>query len=307
MSHEERRAAPAPPAVIAREFRYRERHRRGADLARELRPPDRTGWLASSSQARVVEYRNGQTNPATGDDARSSANAAVQDFPISRIREAGLYLQTGGPAVWSLIRRCAPHRSRRVDALYAADNPGTRPVGIEQTSLSPVRPRYRLRTADDVPAVPQGFAAVRGRQYRPDLPQFRYRAVPNPELRPEQRQRRAGLAALRRAGRRQHQPVHESSGGTHRVADQPRRRPGDRLYASVGTARAHITEVEAALQLISANGARHWPAGKPALPSPGRAVRTPAATGRSIPSIRHAACSACAMKRQRAISVREPT
>lgn len=270
-THEERRAAPpaSPPAVIAREFRYRE-SATGAELtlARELHTAAGSHRLMAGlefTEARVVEYRNGlQTNPATGVTTPTilGETLPVRDFPISRIREAGLYLQDDwrpGDGRWSLIpalRADWYQLAPRIDALYAADNPNTQPVGIEQVSLSPkFGLGYRLR--DELTMFLQYSQGFRSQPFEDvniglDLPQFRYRAVPNPELRPEQSD--SVEAGLRLSGALVAGSI---SLYTSRYRDFIESRinlgvdpaTGYTLFQSRNVARAHITGVEAALQL----------------------------------------------------------
>ena len=207
------------------------------------------------TEARVVEYRDGlQTNPATGATTRTILGEMlpVRDFPLSRIREAGLYLQDDwrpGDGRWSLIpalRADWYQLAPRIDALYAADNPNSQPVGIEQTSLSPkFGLSYRLR--DELTMFLQYSHGFRSQPFEDvniglDMPQFRYRAVPNPELRRSGAIAEAGLRFWR-AGRRQ-----------------------PSLYAS--RYRFHRSRINHASALAG------WRA---APPSPGRAARPPPA------------------------------
>lgn len=200
---EERRAAPPVAAsVIEREFRYRERIS-GAELtvAREFKAahgPHRLVAGLELSETRVVEQRNGQlTNLPDGPATNRILGEAlpVRDFPISRVRAAGLYLQDDwrpGDRRWSLIpalRADWYQLAPRVDPLYAADNPNTRPVGIEQLSLSP-KLGLGFRARDDLTLFLQYAHGFRSQPFEDvniglDLPQFRYRAIPNPDLRPE--------------------------------------------------------------------------------------------------------------------------
>ncbi|MGQ0383733.1 MAG: TonB-dependent hemoglobin/transferrin/lactoferrin family receptor, partial [Gammaproteobacteria bacterium] len=203
-THEERRAAPpaTPPLAIEREFHYRERAAGGElTLAREVLShagPHRLVGGLEFTDTRVVERRDGlQTNLATGDSTSTILGEAlpVRDFPISRIREAGLYLQDEwrpGDGHWSLIPalRADWYRlSPSVDAMYAADNPSEPPVSVEEASLSP-KIAVGLRLSESRALYLQYAHGFRSPPFDDvniglDLPQFNTRAIPNPELRPE--------------------------------------------------------------------------------------------------------------------------
>jgi hemoglobin/transferrin/lactoferrin receptor protein len=203
-THEERRAAaPAtPPLAIEREFHYRERAA-GAELtlARAFAPASGVHRLLGGleyTETRVVERRDGlQTDLLTGAATSTilGESLPVRDFPVSRIREAGIYLQDEwrpGNGRWSVIPalradwyRLAP----RVDPVYAADNPSEPPVSVEETSLSPkLGIGWRLR--EGLSLYLQYAHGFRSPPFDDvniglDLPQFNTRAIPNPDLQPE--------------------------------------------------------------------------------------------------------------------------
>jgi hemoglobin/transferrin/lactoferrin receptor protein len=203
-THEERRAVPPalPPLAIEREFRYAERVA-GAELTlgREIAAPAGPHRLLGGFEfleSRVTERRDGlQTDLATGESTTTilGESLPVRDFPISRVREAGLYLQDEwrpGDGGWSLIPALRADWYRlepEVDALYAADNPSEPPVSIEETSLSPkLGVARRLRAGMTVYLqYAHGFRAPPFDDVNIglDLPQFNVRAIPNPDLDPE--------------------------------------------------------------------------------------------------------------------------
>ncbi|MGQ0428993.1 MAG: TonB-dependent receptor domain-containing protein [Gammaproteobacteria bacterium] len=203
-THEERRGAPpaTPPLAIEREFHYRERAAGGElTLAREVRSAGGLHRLLGGlefTDTRVVERRDGlQTNLTTGATTATilGESLPVRDFPISRIREAGLYLQDEwrpGDGRWSLIPalRADWYRlSPVVDAMYAADNPNQPPVSIEEASLSP-KFAVGLRIRDGLALYLQYTHGFRSPPFDDvniglDLPQFNVRAIPNPDLEPE--------------------------------------------------------------------------------------------------------------------------
>jgi hemoglobin/transferrin/lactoferrin receptor protein len=203
-THEERRAVPPalPPLAIEREFHYVERTA-GAELTLAR------AWQASSGphrllaglefvDTRVTERRDGlQTDLDTGVSTSTilGESLPVRDFPVSRIREAGLYLQDEwrpGDGDWSLVPalradwyRLAPE----VDAMYAADNPSEPPVALEEASLSPKLGVIR-RLGDGLSLYLQYAHGFRAPPFDDvniglDLPQFNVRAIPNPDLRSE--------------------------------------------------------------------------------------------------------------------------
>jgi hemoglobin/transferrin/lactoferrin receptor protein len=203
-THEERRAVPpALPALsFDREFRYQERTT-GAELTlgRELATGTGTHVLLGGielQESRVTERRDGlQTDLATGESTSTilGESLPVRDFPISRIREAGVYLQDDwrpGGGSWSLIPAVRADWYRlepQVDAMYAEDNPSEPPVSIEETSVSPKLGVAR-RLGGGTTAYLQYAHGFRAPPFDDvniglDLPQFNVRAIPNPELRSE--------------------------------------------------------------------------------------------------------------------------
>jgi hemoglobin/transferrin/lactoferrin receptor protein len=203
-THEERRAVPPalPPLAIDREFSYDERVAGGElTLGRELGAGTGVHRLLGGVEfleRRVIQSRDGlQTNLATGQSTSTilGESLPVRDFPISRTREAGVYLQDEwrpGNGDWALIPalRGDWYRLRPgVDPLYAEDNPNEPPVSIEETSVSPKLGVAR-RFGDSTTAYLQyahGFRAPPSEDVNIglDLLQFNVRAIPNPDLESE--------------------------------------------------------------------------------------------------------------------------
>ena len=204
LTHEERRAVPpaTPPLAIERGFHYRERVA-GAEvvLARDLTTaggPHRLVGGLEFAETRVVERRDGlQTNLATGASTSTilGESLPVRDFPVTLVREAGVYVQDEwrpGDGRWSLIPALRADWYRlepSVDAMYAEDNPDSPPVGIDQGSLSP---KFGIgwRVRDEVSLFLQYAHGFRSPPFDDvniglDLPQFNVRAIPNPDLEPE--------------------------------------------------------------------------------------------------------------------------
>lgn len=203
-THEERRAVPPalPPLAIEREFSYDERVAGGElTLGRELGSGTGVHRLLGGVEfleRRVTQSRDGlQTDLATGASTSTilGESLPVRDFPISRIRELGVYFQDEwrpGSGDWSLIPALRGDWYRlepRLDALYAEDNPNEPPVSIEETSISPKLGVAR-RFGDFVTAYLQYAHGFRAPPFEDvniglDLPQFNVRAIPNPELESE--------------------------------------------------------------------------------------------------------------------------
>jgi hemoglobin/transferrin/lactoferrin receptor protein len=203
-THEERRAVPPalPPLAIEREFSYDERVTGGElTLGRELAAGAGAHRLLGGvefHELRVTQYRDGlQTNLTTGDSTSTilGESLPVRDFPVSRVRELGVYFQDEwrpGDGEWSLIpalRGDWYRLSPQVDGLYAEDNPSEPPVSIEETSVSPKLGVAR-RFGDGATAYLQYAHGFRAPPFDDvnigfDLPQFNYRAIPNPDLQSE--------------------------------------------------------------------------------------------------------------------------
>lgn len=204
LTEEERRAAPpaTPPLAIEREFHFRERAA-GAELSfagdyQTAAGPHRLVGGLELSATRVVERRDGlQTNLTTGAATSTILGEVlpVRDFPISRIEEAGLYLQDEwrpGDGRWSLIPALRADWYRLqpvVDAMYAADNTNAPPVDINQSSFSP-KLGVGWRISDRLALYLQYAHGFRSPPFDDvniglDLPLFNTRAIPNPDLEPE--------------------------------------------------------------------------------------------------------------------------
>jgi hemoglobin/transferrin/lactoferrin receptor protein len=203
-THEERRAAPpaAPPLLIEREFRYDYRVAGGeATAGREFAGASGTHRLLAGVElveTRVTQRRDGlQTNLDTGESTGTilGESLPVRDFPVSRIREAGVYVQDEwrpGGGDWAIIPALRGDWYRldpRVDAIYAEDNPSEPPVSIAEDSVSPKLGIAR-RIGAGATAYLQYAHGFRAPPFEDvnigfDLPQFNYRAIPNPDLESE--------------------------------------------------------------------------------------------------------------------------
>jgi hemoglobin/transferrin/lactoferrin receptor protein len=203
-TNEERRAAPpaAPPLAIEREFSYDSRVAGGeATVGREFDGASGMHRLLAGLEfleTRVTQHRDGvQTDLATGQSTSTilGESLPVRDFPISRIREAGVYVQDEwrpGAGAWAIIpalRGDWYRLSPEPDPLYAEDNPSEPPVSIDETSVSPKLGIAR-RMGGGTTAYLQYAHGFRAPPFDDvnigfDLPLFNYRAIPNPDLESE--------------------------------------------------------------------------------------------------------------------------
>jgi hemoglobin/transferrin/lactoferrin receptor protein len=202
---EQRAAVPprTPPVSIDRTFRYDDRTF-GAEFT-GVRAMSSGGWTHELTYGfeyawtRLEEQRNGeQTNLTTGATTRTILGETfpLRDFPTSDVTDAGLFAQDEirmDEGRWSVIpalRLNYYDLSPRPDALYRADNPHVPVVGLNDVSLSP-----KLGLTWQASASLAGFFQYSNGFRAPppedvniglELPLFNVRAVPNPDLKPEQ-------------------------------------------------------------------------------------------------------------------------
>ncbi len=204
-TYEERRAVPprAPPVQLDRRFRFQERVL-GAEFT-AVKDFERNGlshdvvYGLGLSGSRLEEMRNGtQTDLVTGATTKTILGETypLRDFPNSDVIQAGAFAQDEirfGDGRWSVIpalRVDYYDLSPKPDSLYRADNPNTPVVGLSDTSISPKLGLTR-RLGDSFSAYFQysnGFRAPPPEDVNIglDLPLLNIRAIPNPDLKPEQ-------------------------------------------------------------------------------------------------------------------------
>jgi hemoglobin/transferrin/lactoferrin receptor protein len=202
---EQRAAVPprTPPVSIDRTFRYDDRTL-GAEFT-AFRALSNGGWNheltygVEYAWTRLEELRNGeQTNLVTGATTKTILGETfpLRDFPTSDVTDAGLFAQDEirmGEGRWSVIpalRLNYYDLSPRLDSLYRADNPHVPAVGLTDVSFSP-----KLGLTWQASASLVGFFQYSNGFRAPppedvnvglELPLFNVRAVPNPDLKPEQ-------------------------------------------------------------------------------------------------------------------------
>jgi hemoglobin/transferrin/lactoferrin receptor protein len=203
VTDEQRRAAgPRTPAVaLFRQFSFDDEtlglEATGTREFERFGAAHRVVMGFEADRSRVRERRDGlQTTLATGAQTNVILGEAfpLRDFPDTVVTRAGVYLQdrleTGGRSAWIPAVRIDHYRLRpEVDAIYAEDNPRTRPVSLRQTSVSPrLGWTFALGAGATIYAqYAHGFRAPPFEDVNVglDLPLFATRAIPNPDLEPE--------------------------------------------------------------------------------------------------------------------------
>ncbi len=202
---EQRAAVPprTPPVSIDRTFRYDDRTF-GAEFTgvRAMSSGDWNHELTYGFEyawTRLEEQRNGQqTNLVTGATTKTILGETfpLRDFPTSDVTDAGLFVQDeirtdeGRWSVIPAVRLNYYDLSPRPDSLYRTDNPNVPVVGLNDVSLSP-KLGLTWRASDSLVGFLQysnGFRAPPPEDVNIglELPLFNVRAVPNPDLKPEQ-------------------------------------------------------------------------------------------------------------------------
>ncbi|MCC6170491.1 MAG: TonB-dependent receptor [Gammaproteobacteria bacterium] len=201
----ERRIAvpPRTPAMLQeRSFRYEAEVVGGTAVAAAVHEwgglTHRWSVGADLALQRIEEIRDGlQTSLPSGATTTTILGEAfpLRDFPTSRVLEAGIFVfdeirRGESPWTWSPALRVDHHELEpRPDAIYIADNPAQLPVEVRSTSLSP-RLGLSRRLSGALTAFGQYSHGFRSPPFEDvnigfDVPQFRTRAIPNPDLRPE--------------------------------------------------------------------------------------------------------------------------
>jgi len=197
---EQRRATSrSAPLSLDRRFLYEETTVGGElTLAGEVGAHRIVGGL-ELSRSRIDERRDGlQVNLDTGQSTTVllGESMPVRDFPVSDVTQAGLYLQDdwrpgeGRFGVIAALRVDGYRLDPKADAMYREDNPGQDPVGLDTWSVSP-RLGLTWRLGESATAFLQYAHGFRAPPFEDvniglDLPQFNVRAIPNPDLGPEQ-------------------------------------------------------------------------------------------------------------------------
>ncbi len=156
------------------------------------------GYGLEVSKTRVEELRDGlQTNLATNVFTNNiiSEEFPLRDFPISEIKEIGLYINDeisiDGTAITIIpaIRYDKYELTPKPDAIYLEDNPNTSVVSISEDSFSPkLGLVYQMN--DESQLYLQYVKGFRAPPFEDaniglEIPLFKIRAIPNPDLKSE--------------------------------------------------------------------------------------------------------------------------
>ena len=203
-TYEVRRAVPprSPAVALERSFAYDEATL-GVEFtaARSVAAGRLTHELVyglEATRTRLEELRNGmQTTIDTGETTSSilGEDFPLRDMPLTDLVEVGVFVQDEirpGHGRWTLVPALRVDHydlSPDVDRIYREDNPSSSAASVEETSFAPkLGATYRLN--DRLTAF---FQYAHGFRSPPpedvniglEIPLFRIRAVPNPELEPE--------------------------------------------------------------------------------------------------------------------------
>jgi hemoglobin/transferrin/lactoferrin receptor protein len=202
---EERRAAPprTPPLAVERAFEYAEKMAGGeVTLAHALDSVHGSHQLVGGVElnlSRIAERRDGlQSNLLTGatSNVLLGETMPVRDFPRSEIAKLGLYLQDEFRPRHGAVQHHPRATRGRLPAAAArrpdvrGGQPGAAPVSVEQVSVSP-KLGLSWQLHEGLTAWLQYAHGFRAPPFEDvniglDIPQFNVRALPNPDLQPEQ-------------------------------------------------------------------------------------------------------------------------
>ena len=203
-SFETRTAAPprTPPLQIDRQFSLDERavgleasavrSYSGRSFAHEL------VMGLEATQRRISELRDGlQTRLDTGAVTNTILGEVlpVRDLPVTDVTEVGVFAQDEigfGATRWTLVPALRVDYYRlqpRPERIYLEDNPNSMAIGLSHVSLAP-KLGVSYRFGESLSAFLQyahGFRSPPPEDVNIglEIPLFNYRAIPNPQLKPE--------------------------------------------------------------------------------------------------------------------------
>ncbi|RFF26295.1 MULTISPECIES: TonB-dependent receptor [unclassified Wenzhouxiangella] len=199
---DDERPAAEPPVDVFRRFEFRqETTGLGTDLESDLDAlglSQRLGYGFELSRSEVVSKRDSlQTNRNTGKSTRAvlGENFPLRDFPRSEITELGVYLHdeirlwAGGPTLSPGIRYEYYDLSVLDDPLFESSFPAAETTELSSSSWLP-RLGLVWPLDDNMEFFAQYARGLRAPPFEDvniglELPQFRVRAIANPDLDPE--------------------------------------------------------------------------------------------------------------------------
>jgi hemoglobin/transferrin/lactoferrin receptor protein len=159
--------------------------------------PHRLGWGLSANRTEIDQFRDGlQFNRTTGvvTNRILGESFPVRDFPRSTTsRYAGYVhdeIRIGSVAVIPAVRYEAHRLRASADPIFREDNPHVDPTDLNESALAP-KLGLLWDHSDALGLYAQYARGFRAPPFQDvnigfDLPQFNYRAIPNPDLRSEQ-------------------------------------------------------------------------------------------------------------------------
>ncbi|HEX5787544.1 MAG TPA: TonB-dependent receptor, partial [Woeseiaceae bacterium] len=194
------RAHAARPVIIDRQFEYDQAfHGFEANLQRDFDAGTVTHRLGAGLEyrrTRTEELRDGKETGIEDGASQSiilGEEFPLRDFPVTDTDEWGMYVEDavllGDVTLIAAVRADRYALSPREDAIYREDNPTAEPVSLSESDLSPKlglvwhatdRADLFLQYAHGFRAPPFDDANI-----GLDIPLFKYRAIPNPDLRSE--------------------------------------------------------------------------------------------------------------------------
>lgn len=194
------RAAAISPALIERDFFYDQRLR-GAEL-NLWRDTELAGWShrfgigIEYTETRTEELRDGISVSLVDGSVSNDIlgeSFPLRDFPVTETRELGAYfsdqLSRGPMSFIFAVRYDDNELTPENDAIYAADNPGTPVVSLNDSDVSPKLGAI-YHVGDNVDIYLQYAEGFRAPPFEDaniglDIPLFNIRAIPNPDLKSE--------------------------------------------------------------------------------------------------------------------------
>ncbi|MDQ7048940.1 MAG: TonB-dependent hemoglobin/transferrin/lactoferrin family receptor [Enterobacterales bacterium] len=199
---DENRSSRGTPYAYQRDFYFQQeingvranlyKNFQGDTLSHEM------GYGIEWSNSQVEELRNGlktNLNSMVSTNIILSEDFPLRDFPISEIKELGIYfndqiqIDNSSVSLIPAIRYDHYSLTPKPDAIYLADNPATQVVSISKGHWSPKLGLQQV-LSDNSHWFVQYYEGFRAPPFEDaniglDIPLFNIRAIPNPDLKSE--------------------------------------------------------------------------------------------------------------------------